>query len=166
MAITIGSLAPDFSLKSANAEGLAKDDFGLSTVKLGDYRGKKNVVLLFFPGVFTPPCTQEMCTMSEGINDYKELGAEVLGISVDSALAQRVWAEKENIKVKLLSDYEKKTVRAYDVVLPDFLGMGEGSRRAAFVIDREGVVRYAEVTPTPPEQPDFAAIKAALKSLS
>jgi peroxiredoxin len=165
MAISVGSTAPDFSLKSANAEGMAKDDFGLSTVKLSDYRGKKNVVLLFFPGVFTPPCTQEMCTMTEGINDYKGLGAEVFGISVDSALAQKVWSEKENIKVTLLSDYEKKTVRAYDVVLPDFLGMGEGSKRAAFVVDKEGVVRYAEVTPTPPEQPDFAAVKAALEKL-
>jgi len=165
MAISVGSTAPDFSLKSANAEGLAKDDFGFSTVKLSDYRGKKNVVLLFFPGVFTPPCTQEMCTMSEGVDDYKGLGAEVLGISVDSALAQKVWSEKENIKVTLLSDYEKKTVKAYDVVLPNFLGMGEGSKRAAFVIDKDGVVRYAEVTPTPPEQPDFAAIKSVLEKL-
>ena len=103
--------------------------------------------------------------MTEGINDYKGLGAEVFGISVDSALAQKVWSEKENIKVTLLSDYEKKTVRAYDVVLPDFLGMGEGSKRAAFVVDKEGVVRYSEVTPTPPEQPDFAAVKAALEKL-
>lgn len=165
MAISVGSQAPDFALQSANAEGLPKNDFGLSTVKLSDLKGKKNVVLLFFPGVFTPPCTQEMCTMSEGINDYKSLGAEVLGISVDSALAQKVWAEKEKIRVALLSDYEKKTVRAYDVVLPDFLGMGEGSKRAAFVVDKQGVVRYAEVTPTPPEQPNFAAIKSALESL-
>ncbi len=165
MAISVGSKAPDFSLQSANADGLAKNDFGLSTVRLSDYRGKKSVVLLFFPGVFTPPCTQEMCTMSEGINDYKSLGAEVLGISVDSALAQKVWAEKESIGVTLLSDYEKSTVRDYDVVLPDFLGMGEGSKRAAFVIDKQGVVQYSEVTPTPPEQPNFAAIKSTLESL-
>ena len=165
MAISVGSTAPDFSLKSANAEGMAKDDFGLSTVKLSDYRGKKNVVLLFFPGVFTPPCTQEMCGLSAGLAEYASLNAQVLAISVDSALAQKVWSEKENIKVTLLSDYEKKTVRAYDVVLPDFLGMGEGSKRAAFVVDKEGVVRYAEVTPTPPEQPNFDAIKSVLGSL-
>jgi peroxiredoxin len=165
MAISVGSPAPDFALKSANAEGRPKDDFGLSTVSLTDYLGKKNVVLLFFPGVFTPPCTQEMCGLSNGLSEYEALDAQVLAVSVDSALAQRVWAEREGITVTLLSDYEKKTVRAYDVVLPDFLGMGEGSKRAAFVIDRGGVVRYAEVTPTPPEQPDFVAIKSALESL-
>jgi peroxiredoxin len=165
MALSVGTTAPDFALQSANAEGLPKNDFGLSTVRLSDYRGKSNVVLLFFPGVFTSPCTQEMCTMSASINDYKSLGAEVIGVSVDSALAQKVWAEKEAITVTLVSDYEKKTVRAYDVVLPDFLGMGEGSKRAAFVVDKQGVVRYAEVTPTPPEQPDFEAVKAALRDL-
>lgn len=165
MALSVGTTAPDFALQSANAEGLPKNDFGLSTVRLSDYRGKSNVVLLFFPGVFTSPCTKEMCTMSASINDYKSLGAEVIGVSVDSALAQKVWAEKEAITVTLVSDYEKKTVRAYDVVLPDFLGMGEGSKRAAFVVDKQGVIRYSEVTPTPPEQPDFEAIKAALSSL-
>ena len=159
MAISVGSKAPDFTLRSA-------DDFGLATVSLSGYLGKKNVVLLFFPGVFTPPCTKEMCAMTESLSQYSELGAEVFGISVDSALAQKVWAEKESIAVTLLSDFTKSTVRAYDVVLPDFLGMGEGSKRAAFVIDKEGVVRYSEVTPTPPEQPDFEAIKEALASLS
>jgi peroxiredoxin len=164
MAIQVGTLAPDFALQSPNAEG-HKNDFGLSTVRLSDYRGKKSVVLLFFPGVFTTPCTKEMCGVSEGLNAYKKLDAEVFGISVDSALAQRAWAEKEGIKVPLLSDYTKQTVHDYDVVLPDFLGMGEGSRRAAFVIDRQGVVRYAEVTPTPPEQPNFSAIQQMLGTL-
>lgn len=165
MAISVGTQAPDFELMSSNGPG-EKNDFGLSKVRLSDFRGKSNVVLLFFPGVFTPPCTKEMCTMSESIEDYKSLGAEVLAVSVDSALAQKQWADKEKITVPLLSDYERKTVRAYDVVLPDFLGMGEGSKRAAFVIDKQGVVRYAEVTPTPPELPDFEAIKAALKDLT
>jgi peroxiredoxin len=165
MALTVGTTAPDFDLVSANAEG-EKNDLGLTRVRLSDFRGEKNVVLLFFPGVFTPPCTQEMCTLTDSLNDYKELGAQVLAISVDSALAQKQWAEKEKIGVTLLSDYEKKTVRAYDVVLPDFLGMGEGSRRAAFVIDKDGVVRYAEVTPTPPEQPDFEAVKKTLETLT
>ncbi len=165
MAIAVGSKAPDFSLKSANMVGAETDDFGLATVGLSDFHGKKNVVLLFFPGVFTPPCTVEMCTVTGALGKFDEMDAQVLGISVDSALAQKVWAKAENIAVPLLSDYEKKTVRDYDVVLPDFLGMGEGSKRAAFVIDKEGVVRYSEVTPTPPEQPDFEAIKALLETL-
>lgn len=166
MAISVGSKAPDFTLRSANMDGAETDDFGLATVSLSGYLGKSNVLLLFFPGVFTPPCTAEMCAMTESLSQYRDLDAEVFGISVDSALAQKVWAEKESITVALLSDFTKSTVRAYDVVLDDFLGMGEGSKRAAFVIDKEGVVRYAEVTPTPPEQPDFEAIKSALQSLS
>jgi peroxiredoxin len=165
MAVGVGSVAPDFSLVSANAEGLPKDDFGLSRVKLSDYRGK-NVVLLFFPGVFTPPCTKEMCGVTDALSVYKGLGAEVFGISVDSALAQKVWAEKEGIGVTLLSDYEHSTVRDYGVELPDFLGMGKGSKRAAFVVDRDGVVQYAEVTPTPPELPDFDKVRAKLEELS
>ena len=166
MAISVGSKAPDFTLRSANMAGAETDDFGLATVRLSGYLGKSNVVLLFFPGVFTPPCTAEMCTMTGALGKFEEMGAQVLGISVDSALAQKVWADRENIAVPLLSDFTKSTVRAYDVVLDDFLGMGEGSKRAAFVIDKEGVVRYSEVTPTPPEQPDFGAIKEALSSLS
>ena len=166
MAISVGSKAPDFTLRSANMDGAETDDFGLATVSLSGYLGKSNVVLLFFPGVFTPPCTAEMCTMTESLSQYRDLGAQVFGVSVDSALAQKVWAEKEGIAVTLQSDFTKSTVRAYDVVLDDFLGMGEGSKRAAFVVDKEGVVRYSEVTPSPPEQPDFEAIKSALQSLS
>lgn len=163
MPVSIGSPAPDFDLVSPNAPFGEKDQFGFTRVKLSDFKGKKSVVLLFFPGAFTKPCTAELCGVSDGLSDYAGLDAEVLGISVDSALAQRVWAEKEGIKVTLLSDYEKRTVDAYGVALENFLGMGKGSRRAAFVIDKEGVVRYAEVTPTPPEQPDFEAVKAALQ---
>lgn len=166
MAIEVGSAAPDFSLRSANSVGMETDDFGLATVRLSDYNGRKNVVLLFFPGVFTPPCTTEMCTMTESLSQFTDLDAEVFGVSVDSALAQKVWAEKEGIKVTLLSDFTKSTVQAYGVVLDDFLGMGEGSKRAAFVIDKEGVVRYSEVTPSPPEQPDFEAVRASLLALA
>lgn len=165
MAVSVGSLAPDFDLVSSNAPFGEKDQFGLTRVKLSEFIGKKSVVLLFFPGAFTKPCTAEMCGLTPDLKSFESLGAQVLGVSVDSALAQRVWAEKEGISVTLLSDYEKKTVDAYGVVLENFLGMGKGSRRAAFVIDQEGIVRYAEVTPTPPEQPDFEAIKAVLSSL-
>ena len=130
MAIAVGSKAPDFSLRSANMVGAETDEFGLATVRLSDYLGKKNVVLLFFPGVFTPPCTAEMCTVTGALGKFQEMGVQVLGISVDSALAQKVWSESENIAVPLLSDFTKSTVRAYDVVLPDFLGMGEHPRQS------------------------------------
>lgn len=103
--------------------------------------------------------------MTESMPQYEDSDVVVFGVSVDSALAQKVWADKENISVTLLSDYTKSTVRDYGVVLENFLGMGEGSKRAAFVIDKEGTVKYSEVTPTPPEQPDFDAIKSVLSSL-
>lgn len=163
MAVSIGSPAPDFELVSSNATWGEKDAFGLSRVRLSDFKGKKNVVLLFFPGVFTPPCTQEMCGVST--SDYDQLDAVVIGISVDSALAQKIWIEKEGITVPLLSDYERKTVDAYGVTLDNFLGMGRGSKRAAIVVDKLGIIRYSEITPTPPEQPNFEAVKEVLKNI-
>jgi len=158
MAIPVGSKAPDFSLKSKTASGVAD-------VKLGDNLGKKNTVLLFFPLAFTSVCTQEMCDISQGINAYTSLNADVIAISVDSPFAQEAWAQKEKITVKLASDLNKKTAADYGVLLPDLLGFGSTSARAAFVVDKQGVVQYSEQTPTPKDLPNFAAIKAVLAKL-
>ena len=158
MAIPVGSKAPDFSLKSKTASGVAD-------VKLGDNLGKKNTVLLFFPLAFTSVCTQEMCDISQGINAYTSLNADVIAISVDSPFAQEAWAQKEKITVKLASDLNKKTAADYGVLLPDLLGFGSTAARAAFVVDKQGVVRYSEQTPTPKDLPNFAAIKAVLAKL-
>jgi len=158
MAIPVGSKAPDFSLKSKTAAGVAD-------VKLSDNRGKKNTVLLFFPLAFTSVCTQEMCDISQGINAYTSLNADVIAISVDSPFAQEAWAQKEKITVKLASDLNKKTAADYGVLLPDLLGFGSTSARAAFVVDKQGVVQYSEQTPTPKDLPNFAAIKAVLAKL-
>ncbi len=137
---------------------------GLVDVSLADYRGK-NVVLLFFPAAFTGVCTQEMCDVSQGLSGGMG-DAVVLGLSGDTAFAQDAWAKQNDIKVPLLSDYSKTVAEAYDVVLPDLAGMGPASKRAAFVIDKEGVVRYSEETPTPLELPNFEQIRTTLDSLS
>lgn len=157
MAIAVGSKAPDFTLKSKNAEGL-KD------IKLSDNFGKKQTVLLFFPLAFTGVCTQEMCDVSQGINAYKDLDAEVYAISVDSPFSQEAWAQKEKITLPLLSDLNKKTAEAYGTLLPDLIGLGSVSARAAFVIGKDGLVKYSEQTPTPKDLPNFDAIKAALRA--
>jgi len=158
MAIKVGTKAPDFCLKSKKGDEI-KD------VKLSENLGKKNTVILFFPLAFTGVCTKEMCDITAGMNAYAELNADVIGISVDSPFAQEAWAQKENIGITLASDLNKTTAKAYDVLLDDLLGFGSTSARAAFVVDKDGVVQYAEQTPTPKDLPNFEAIKAKLAEL-
>ena len=158
MAIEVGTKAPDFSLKSKKGDDI-------SDVKLSDNAGQKNTVLLFFPLAFTGVCTQELCDVTAGLGAYADLNAEVIGISVDSPFAQSEWAAKENIGITLASDLNKTTAADYGVLLDDLLGFGSTSARAAFVVDKEGVVRYSEETPTPKDLPNFDAIKSTLESL-
>ena len=158
MALSTGSKAPDFTLKSKTADGL-KD------VSLSANLGKKNTVLLFFPLAFTGVCTQEMCDISGGLSAYTDLNAEVIAISVDSPFAQEAWAKKENIGITIASDLNKEVIKKYDVVFPMLAGVGDTSARAAFVIDKAGIIQYSEQTPTPKDLPNFDAIKAALAKL-
>jgi peroxiredoxin len=155
MPIAVGSKAPDFTLKTKAPDGL-KD------VKLSDNFGKKQTVLLFFPAAFTGVCTQEMCDQSSGLGEYEKLGAAVYAISVDNAFSQEAWAKQNSIKVPILSDLNKEVTRAYGVLFPMLAGIGDTSARAAFVIGMDGVVKYAEQTPTPKDLPNFQAVKAAL----
>lgn len=155
MALTAGSKAPDFTLKTKRG-GDPKD------VKLSDNFGKKKTVLLFFPLAFTGVCTKEMCDVSAGLAAYEKLDAAVYGISVDSPFAQEAWADKEKIKIPLLSDLNKEVSKKYGTLLPDLIGLGSVSARAAFVIDKNGVIKHSEQTPTPLELPDFSQIQAAL----
>ncbi|HEY1170096.1 MAG TPA: redoxin domain-containing protein [Verrucomicrobiae bacterium] len=159
MAISVGSKAPDFSLKSKTAEGL-KD------VKLSENFGKTNTVILFFPLAFTGVCTQEMCDITAGLSAYKGLNAEVIAISVDSPFAQEAWANQNKIGITIASDLNKKTAADYGVLLGDLIGLGSVSARAAFVVDKNGVIQYSEQTPTPKELPNFAAVKDVLAKLA
>lgn len=157
MAIALGTKAPDFTLKTKRGEDL-KD------IKLSDNFGQKKTVLLFFPLAFTGVCTKEMCEVSGGLAAYEKLHATVYALSVDSPFAQEAWADKEKISLTLLSDLNKEVSKAYGTLLPDLIGLGSVSARAAFVIDKTGVIRYSEQTPTPLELPNFDKIKTALAS--
>ena len=164
MSIEVDSKAPSFSLKSINGPG-EKDDFGLCNVTLSDNNGRKNTVILFVPLAFTGVCTQELCDITSGLADYSDLNADVIAISVDSPFAQGQWAEKENIGITLASDLNKQTAKDYGVLLDDLIGVGSVSARAAFVVDKEGTVQYAEQTETPKDLPNFDAIKETLSKL-
>ena len=155
MATQVGESAPAFTLKNTDLE----------EVSLADFSGRK-VVLLFVPLAFTGVCTQEFCDISAGINAYDDLGAQVLGISVDSPFSLKAWAEKEGITIPLLSDFNKEVSAAYGAQFEDLLGFKGVAKRAAFVVDGAGVVRYASVSDDPKQLPDFEAIKACLQSLN
>ncbi len=162
MAIAIGSKAPDFTLKSKNATGVAD-------VKLSANFGKKNTVILFFPLAFTGVCTTEMCDITAGLSAYSGLNAEVIAISVDSPFAQEAWAQKEKITVTIASDINKTAAKAYGVLIEDLggliAGFGSTSARAAFVVDKAGVVQYSEQTASVKDLPNFAAVKEVLAKL-
>jgi peroxiredoxin len=155
MPIAVGSKAPDFTLKTKTADGL-KD------VKLSDEYASKQVVLLFFPLAFTGVCTQEFCDITAGLSQYSGLNAQVIGVSVDSPFAQEAWAKQNKIGITLVSDLNKQVIKSYDVVFPMLAGVGDTAARAAFVIGKDGTVKYAEQTPTPKDLPNFEAVKAAL----
>ena len=155
MATQVGESAPAFTLKNTDLE----------EVSLADFSGRK-VVLLFVPLAFTGVCTQEFCDISAGINAYDDLGAQVLGISVDSPFSLKAWAEKEGITIPLLSDFNKEVSAAYGAQFEDLLGFKGVAKRSAFVVDGAGVVRYASVSDDPKQLPDFEAIKVCLQSLN
>jgi peroxiredoxin len=119
---------------------------------------------------FTGVCTQEFCEISKTINEFDSLNATVVGISGDNPFAQKAWAEKEGITLKLLSDYDHHVAEAYGVAYTAFLPdknliMGGVPKRSAFIVDKAGVIQYAESSNNPGQLPDFAAIKAKLAEL-
>jgi peroxiredoxin len=156
MALPVGSKAPVFTLKSKNADGLA--DVTLPVAG-------KPTVILFFPLAFTGVCTSELCSVSQGLAAYSAVGAEVVAISVDSPFAQEAWAQKESIGLTIVSDLNKEATNAYDVLFKGIAGIGDSSARAAFVVDKGGVIQYSEQTTTPKDLPNFDAIQAALAKL-
>ncbi|HEY2614137.1 MAG TPA: redoxin domain-containing protein [Chthoniobacterales bacterium] len=163
MALTVGIKAPDFTLPTKTADGPKQ-------IKLSENFGKTNTLLLFFPMAFTGTCTTEMCSLTPELPAYAGMNAAVFGISGDNPFAQEAWAKKENITVPLLSDYEHKIAKIYDVMYDSFLpqmnlGMGGVPKRAAFIVDRDGVIQYAESHDDARELPNFDKIKAKLAEL-
>ncbi|MGY5874933.1 MAG: peroxiredoxin [Candidatus Thorarchaeota archaeon] len=154
--LQIGVKAPDFTLLEAPGK----------TVTLSDELEKGPVVLAFYPADFTSVCQEELCRFRDVLADYNELGASVLGISVDGLFSHKAFKEANGIQFPLLSDWDKTVIEAYDVVLPDFVGMKRVAMRAVFVIDIDGLVAYAWVGDSPGDLPPFDAIQQAIQKLA
>lgn len=156
MTIEVGRQAPDFTLPHKPGE---------APVQLSEYRGDKNVVLLFFPLAWSPVCTNELSATRDSYTQYAEVDAEVLGISVDSPFTLQAWAADQGFQFPLLSDFNKRVSEEYGVLYEDLLGLRGVAKRAAFVVDKRGKVRYAEVCATPKDLPDLEAIRGVLQDL-
>ncbi len=155
MAITIGQVAPDFTLFDSEK----------NPVTLSGLKGK-NVLLLFFPQAFTSVCTKELCGVRDNITRYQSVNASVYGLSVDSIFTLGKFKEEQQFNFPLLSDFNKEVSTAYDTIYQDWiLNMRGVSKRSAFVIDKEGIVRYAEVLESAGDVPDFEKINSVLDSL-
>lgn len=155
MSLKIGDTAPPFTLKASDK----------SDVSLKDYEGK-NVVTLFFPLAFTGVCTAELCSIRDNKSDYEQLNAEVLAISVDSLFTLAKFKEEQGYNFPLLSDWNKEASTNYGTLYDEFvLGMKGVAKRSAFVVDKNGKIRYAEVLENAGELPNFAAINETLKQL-
>lgn len=156
MKIEIGSKAPAFTLFDSEKK----------KVSLHDYAGH-NVLLLFFPLAFTGVCTKELCAVRDNMANYTQLNAQVLGVSVDSVFTLAKFKEEQRLNFPLLSDFNKEASSEYGSLYDSFVFDMKGvSKRSAFVIDGDGIVRYAEVLDNAGEIPSFEAIQATLASLS
>jgi peroxiredoxin len=132
-------------------------------VRLSEYRGRKHV-LLFFPLAFSSTCTKEMCTVAEDYSAYEQLGAEVIGLSVDSPYTNQKFAESCNATFPMLSDFNKEASEAYGILRPALGDLKGVSERAVFVIDEASTIRYAWVGENPGVMPDFEEIRKALSA--
>ncbi len=149
----VGQAAPDFNLLDTAREA----------TQLSALQGGK-VVLAFFPAAFTGVCSKEVCAFRDSLASFNALNATVLGISVDGPFSNAAFATQNDLNFKVLSDYTRSTVRAYDIALENFAGM-EGyvaSNRAVFVVDETGTITYEWIAPNPGVEPDYDAVKAAV----
>lgn len=154
--LKIGEQAPDFTLRASDK----------SQVSLKDFRGK-NVVILFFPAAFTGVCTKELCMMRDGMAEYEKLHAQILALSVDSLFTLAQWKQEQGFNFPMLSDFNKTVSKKFDVLYKEFVFEMKGvSKRSAFVVDKVGAIRYAEVLENAGEMPNFDAIKKTLESLN
>jgi peroxiredoxin len=156
MTLNIDSKAPDFTLQNTKGEDVA----------LSDFEGRTKVVLLFFPVAFSGTCTKELCTARDNMKLYNSLNAKVIGLSVDSFFCLREFKKSENLNFTLLSDFNKEVSAEYDALYDDFYGMKGVSKRASFVIDQEGTIRFQEILEDASTLPNFKAIQERLADLS
>jgi peroxiredoxin len=156
MSITVGQVAPEFSLR----------DTDKNKVTLSELKGKP-VLLLFFPQAFTGVCTKELCSVRDSLTFYNGVDAAVYGISVDSVFSLGKFKEEQQLNFPLLSDFNKEASRAFECIYENWiLEMNGVSKRSAFIIDKAGVVQYAEVLENAGDVPNFEAIQACLQQLN
>ncbi|MSP69488.1 MAG: redoxin domain-containing protein [Bacteroidetes bacterium] len=157
MSINVGQMAPDFKLPNTE-----KEFFTLS-----QFNGKNNVLLLFIPFAFTGVCTTELCSVRDDIARYTSAGAEVLAISIDSPFALKRFKEEQNLPFQLLSDFNKEAITAFGNGYAEFsCGLKGVAKRSAFVIDKNGLIQYAEVLESAGDLPNFEAINKVLAGLN
>ena len=147
----VGERAPDFSLKSTSGQ----------QVSLADFRGRKPVLLAFFPLAFTSTCTAELCAFRDDFDAFASADVEVLPISVDSSPTLKHYKQHHAMKVELLSDFRREASRAYGVLLEEQFY----ATRAYFLIDRDGIVRWAHVEANPGQRRENAEILAEIAKL-
>ena len=156
MSAAVGSKAPDFTLPNQDRQ----------PVSLREELGKGNVVLAFFPAAFSSVCTKELCTFRDQLGPLNHLAkAQVFGISVDTPFALKAFANEQKLAFPLLSDFNKDVIRAYEVFNPDMIGLKGIAKRAVFVLDREGTVRYSEVLDDARNEPNYEKLNGALAAL-
>ena len=157
MAAEVGQAAPDFTLYDTDRKQRS----------LSEFRGQ-NLVLAFFPGAFTGVCTTEACALRDRAADFNSLNTQVVGITVDPPFSQKKWVDDNEVNYPFLSDFNREAVNAYDVALPNLAGM-EGyvaANRAVVVVDKDGVIRYRWVAPSPATEPDYDAVRQAVSALA
>lgn len=158
MAVEIGEKAPDFRLYTHER----------APFRLSDHLGEKNVLLLFFPGAFTSTCTREMVEVNRTLPEFEKGNAQVVGLSTDAPAVLKKFREEQGFQFPLLSDHEAEVSERYGARYSraaSNIDSGRIARRAAFVIDKEGIVRYAEVLDDASELPDFDAVREVLQEL-
>ena len=154
-ALKVGNRAPDFELPGTVDE----------SVQLSSRLGKSPILLLFYPLDWSPVCTTELCSLGADFNNYADLGAQVFAISIDSIFSHKAFAEQHKIGVQLLSDFNKTVAADYGVLYPELMGLKGLAKRSAFLLDADGIVRYAWVTEDPTQMPDFAEVKQHIELL-
>ncbi|MHA1943923.1 MAG: redoxin domain-containing protein [Candidatus Thorarchaeota archaeon] len=154
--LELGSEAPDFTLLEAPGK----------TVTLSDEIQKGPVVLVFYPADFTSVCQEELCRFRDVLADYNNMGANVLGISVDGIFSHKAFKEANDIEYPLLSDWDKTVIKAYNIVHEDFVGMKEVAKRSVFVVDTDRTIVYVWVSEDPGKLPPFDEVKMAVTKLA
>ncbi|CQH56623.1 peroxiredoxin [Halobacterium hubeiense] len=155
--VSTGDSAPRFEATLGTSD---HEDFALD-----DYLGDGPVVLAFFPGAFTPPCTNEMVAFQDRLDDFEDAGATLLGVSADSPFSQGAFREEHGIEFDLVSDMAGDAIRAYDLEIDiEDLGLYGIANRAVFVLDDDGEITYAWVADDPTNEPDYDEVLDAVKS--